>query len=108
MMTDHQAAAEIHPFTGRDVPWLVDAQALALGDKPFLHWQPDNASERSITYAEFATETQAYATGLAALGVTTGDRVVIHMRNCMEFLFAWYACSRLGAIAVTTNTRSTR
>jgi crotonobetaine/carnitine-CoA ligase len=108
MMALDRTAAQINPFTGRDVPWLVDAQASALGDKPFLHWHPDGVAESTISYAEFAAETLAYAAGLAALDVTMGDFVVIHMDNCPEFLFAWFACSRLGAVAVTTNTRSTR
>ncbi len=108
MIAPDRTPARIHPFTGRDVPWLVDAQASALGDKPFLHWQPDGPAERTISYAEFAAETLAYAAGLAALGLKKGDFVVIHMDNCPEFLFAWYACSRLGVVAVTTNTRSAR
>ena len=59
------------------------------------------------TYAEFGAEVAAFATALAARGVQSGQRVLIHLGNCPEFLIAWFACAHLGAVAVTTNTRST-
>ncbi|HEY1836698.1 MAG TPA: AMP-binding protein [Rhizomicrobium sp.] len=99
-------ASRFHPFAGRDLPWLVDAQAEHLADKVFLIWEPFNGPSQSWTYAQFAAETRRYAAGLHARGIAKGDFVTIHLENCPEFLFAWYACSRVGAIAVTTNTRS--
>lgn len=33
---------------------------------------------------------------------------MVHLDNSPEFLIAWFACARLGAIAVPTNTRSVR
>ena len=35
-----------------------------------------------------------------------GERVLIHLDNCAEALLAWYACTWLGAVAVTTNARA--
>ncbi len=32
--------------------------------------------------------------------------MLIHLDNCIEAILAWFACVELGAIAVTTNTRS--
>ena len=100
------AAPRHHSFTGRDLPWLVDAQAENRPDKIFIAWEPFTGPRRSWTYREFALETRRYAAGLAERGVAKGDFVTIHLENCPEFLIAWHACSRLGAIAVTTNTRS--
>jgi carnitine-CoA ligase len=96
-----------HQFTGRDLPWLVDAQAQARGERPYLIWESFEAPAQIWSYAAFAEETRAYAAGLAAKGVQRGEFVLLHMDNCPEFLFAWHACSRIGAIAVTTNTHST-
>ena len=39
-------------------------------------------------------------------GVGAGDRILIHLENCPEFLLSWFACAAVGAVAVTTNTRS--
>jgi crotonobetaine/carnitine-CoA ligase len=97
-----------HLFTGRDVPWLLDERARSHADKLFLAWEPFDGLPRSWTFAEFARETAAYAAGMAAWGIGKGDFVAIHLDNCPEFLFAWFGCSRLGAVAVTTNTRSTQ
>ena len=35
-----------------------------------------------------------------------GDKILIHCDNCPEMVLAWYACAKLGAVGVTTNTRS--
>lgn len=97
----------IHPFVGRDVPWLVDEQARRHGERPYLIWESFEAPAETWTYAAFAEETRTYAAGLAARGVKAGEFVLLHADNCPEFLFIWFACSRLGAIVVTTNTHST-
>ena len=46
------------------------------------------------------------AAGLAARSVTKGDKVLIHSENCPEMVLSWLACATLGAVAVTTNTKS--
>lgn len=95
-----------HTFTGRDVPWLLATRARTRADHTFLVWDPFEGEGRRWTYAEFAADVARVAGGLAARGIRQGDFVVIHLGNCPEFLLAWFACSQLGAIAVTTNTRS--
>lgn len=97
---------KFHPFTGRDVPWLVDMQARQQPDKLCLIWESFDGPQRRWTYAEFAEETRAYAAGLAAQGISADDVVVLHLDNCPEFLFVWHACTRIGAMVVTTNTKS--
>lgn len=97
---------DIHPFLGLDMPTLLERRATTTPEAPFLVWQPPEGEARLDTYAGFRDRVAALAGGLAALGVSTGDRVVIHLENCPEFLESWHACARLGAIAVTTNTRS--
>lgn len=96
-----------HAFTGRDVPWLVDAQAAIHGDRPYLVWEPFDGPSRTWSFAAFAEETRAYAAGLAGMGVKAGEFVLLHTENCPEFLLIWHACSRLGAVVVTTNAHST-
>ena len=46
------------------------------------------------------------AHGLLGRGIGPGDRVIVHLDNCPEFLLSWCACGLIGAVAVTTNTRS--
>ena len=51
------------------------------------------------TYEMIASEAERLARGMAAHGVKPGDRVAIHMMNRPEYIVAYYACFRLGAIA---------
>lgn len=99
-------AAAAFQFRGQDIPWLLDHRAEHRADHSFLVWEPKEGASRTWTYAEFAEETKKVAAGLAARGVTVGDMVLIHAENCPEAVVAWYACARVGAVAVTTNTRS--
>jgi crotonobetaine/carnitine-CoA ligase len=58
------------------------------------------------TVYSFATvnrHVNRYAAGLANLGVAKGDRVVIYMRSCVEFIFMAFAANKLGAIWVPIN-----
>src|SRR5262249_58294587 len=96
----------LHPFVGLDVPWLLRSRAETHGDRPYLIWDPFEGAGRTFTYREFARAVERFTAGLAARGVRKGDFVLIHLSNCPEFLVAWHACSRVGAVAVTTNTRS--
>lgn len=101
-----QKLGTLHPFTGQDVPWLLKARAENRGDHPFLVFVPFDGAPVTWTYAAFHEEVQKIAAGLADRGVSEGDFVLLHMGNCPEFLLTWHACSRLGAVVVTTNIRS--
>lgn len=102
-----RAAPALHAFSGRDLPWLVDTRAVLGSERVFLAWEPFFGDASTWTYSEFAEETRRYASGLAERGIGRGDFVVLHMGNSPEFMFLWFACARIGAVVVTTNTRST-
>jgi len=61
--------------------------------------------DRPVTYAELDGEARRLASGLAALGVARGDRVALWLPNLSAWLACFFACARLGAIAVSVNTR---
>src|SRR3954470_7967629 len=106
-MPNSQAAAGIvGPFDGLDVPWLLKMRAESRRDHPFLIWAPFEGAARSWTYGEFHDRAGALAAGLVKRGIKRGEYVLIHLDNCIEAMLAWFACVELGAIAVTTNTRS--
>jgi fatty-acyl-CoA synthase len=60
---------------------------------------------RVVSHQALATESARVARGLAALGVRRGDRVALWMPNVPAWLALLFACARLGAIAVSVNTR---
>jgi crotonobetaine/carnitine-CoA ligase len=96
----------VSPFAGIDVPWLLRLRAETRRDHPFLIWAPFDAPARAYAYGEFHERVGALAAGLWARGVRPGEFVLIHLDNCIEAVLAWFACAELGAVAVTTNTRS--
>ncbi|MDX6220778.1 MAG: fatty-acyl-CoA synthase [Frankiales bacterium] len=55
------------------------------------------------TYAELAAAVEDLARGLAARGISKGDRVGIWAPNCAEWVLVQYATARLGAVLVTIN-----
>ena len=91
---------------GQDIPWLLNHWATVKPDHPLLVWQPRVGAGRTWTYSQFLTDVRRLAAGLGARGIGKGDKVLIHADNCPEMVLAWYACAFLGAVGVTTNTRS--
>ena len=57
----------------------------------------------SLTYRELEALTNRFAHALLALGVAKGDRVCVLAPNCPEYLIAFYAIARVGAIASPMN-----
>ncbi len=49
------------------------------------------------------TEVERFSAVLAGLGVKKGDRVGLLLPNSPQYVIAWYACQRAGAIAVGNN-----
>lgn len=106
----HGIGQEIH-FDGRrlrcfqDRPPHLDAmlrqtasrypgrEALVLGDQ-------------RLSYSDFDAAVSRVAGNLYhGCGVRRGDRVALLMNNALEFAIAFFACARLGAIAVPIGTR---
>jgi len=96
----------VHPFAGRDVNWLLDWRAESRRDHPFLVWEPFAGDRKVWSYGEFRQCVLRVAAGLHKRGIKAGDFVLVHLDNCPELEFLWFACARIGAVVVTTNTRS--
>lgn len=61
--------------------------------------------DRPLAYGDLEDESRRVAHGLAALGVQHGDRVALWLPNVPAWLACFFACARLGAIALAVNTR---
>ena len=61
--------------------------------------------ERSVEYHVLAAKAEDYARFLRSSGVQGGDRVIIVGLNVIEWVVAYLAVMRLGAIAVPANNR---
>ena len=68
--------------------------------RPALHWEGEEGTTRSLTYAELLREVNRAAGGLRALGVTPGDRVALFMPMCAELVIAFFAVIKIGGIVL--------
>ncbi|MBY6092846.1 AMP-binding protein [Maritimibacter alkaliphilus] len=105
-VTDTPTTSKGDAFRGMSVTWLLDQWVQRQPDKTFVIWAPFDQPARQWTYAEMAREAKRFAAGLHARGVGEGDFVLMHHDNAPEFLGAWLGCAYVGAVPVTTNTRS--
>jgi fatty-acyl-CoA synthase len=62
--------------------------------------------EEQITYSGLNQRANRASCWLQSLGIEKGDRVVVMLNNCPEFIELFLACARLGAIFVPLNFRS--
>jgi 2-aminobenzoate-CoA ligase len=66
-------------------------------DRPAVYHQ-----EQVLSYGELGRRVNRLANGLAALGLGRGDRVLLRLPNCPEFVVTWLACQKLGVVTVAT------
>jgi fatty-acyl-CoA synthase len=88
----------VHPAA--DVWTLLADIAEETPDAPaFIH------GERTLSFVELLDCSARAAQGLSDLGVGPGDRVALWLPNVPAYPILYFACVRLGAIAVAVNTR---
>ncbi len=61
------------------------------------------SGDRSISYRQLHDWVGRFAGALHALGIAKGDRVVLRIPNCVEFVVCALALHRLGAVVVPSN-----
>ncbi len=68
---------------------------------------PDRAAiafyGKHLTYRRLMGEAERLSAALAELGVVRGDRVALVLPNCPQYVIAFYAIARLGAVVVGNN-----
>src|SRR5205085_12113136 len=79
---------------------LLEQRAQATPDKYFLFSEADG---RRYTYDEFDAAVNRATRLLAARGIRKGDAVSLLMPNSAEYIIAYFACFKLGALAGPVN-----
>jgi carnitine-CoA ligase len=94
----------VHSFVGQDVTTALAERVGRRGEHPFFVWEPGpEGVAASWSYADFATDVDRTAAGLVERGVRAGDAVMLLLDNSPAFAICWFACARLGVVAVDTN-----
>ena len=74
------------------------ATAARYPDRPAITFK-----DEPITFGAFDRESNRLASGLAALGLSSSDRMALYLPNCPQYELAFYAGSKLGAISCPMN-----
>ena len=106
-MTDHRpwfatypsgVPHTLEPYPNLSVFGMLEASARTHPEAPAIAW-----FGRKISYAALLREVECCSAALAGLGVGRGDRVALIMPNCPQYVIAFYATARLGAVVVGNN-----
>jgi long-chain acyl-CoA synthetase len=85
-------------FEERTVNELLDEQVDKYKDQKFI-WFLD----AWITYKQFQDYVKSFATALVNLGIKKRDVIGIFLPNCPQYIVAYFAITRIGAIASGIN-----
>ena len=87
--------------TGNMTSSLLDRHlAAGRGGHEAIVWEGEDGTVRRLGYAQLATQVNRFASGLAALGLRSGDAVGIYLPMAPEVAIAYLAAARLGCIVL--------
>ena len=80
-----------------------------------LHWVSTKMSEKTcivqdgteVSYSELWKNIELLAKAFLKMGLKQDDRIVIFLPNCKEFIYSFYALSRINVISVPLNPQLT-
>src|ERR1041385_8000693 len=84
----------------QNIAALLSARVAQAPNKPFLFSEPDG---RKFTYLEFQAAVDRAAAMLVSQGMVKGDVVSLLMPNSAEYIIAYFACWKIGALAGPVN-----
>ena len=80
------------------IPELLQERANQNADKTFLIFD-----DQQHSYQEIHENANRLAANLAKRGVGKGDKLLLIMRNCLEFVYLFLGAGRIGAVIVPIN-----
>ncbi|MDQ6661812.1 MAG: AMP-binding protein [Chloroflexota bacterium] len=87
----------------RTLRQLLEYRVATIPDEPFVIYDDLEGGVTRLSYAMFDAQVNRTANVLRALGVSKGDKINIHLPNCLEFLYLWFGAAKIGAVMVPTN-----
>jgi long-chain acyl-CoA synthetase len=85
-------------FEEKSLNEFLDEQVEKYSDMNFI-WFLDSW----ITYRKFQGFVKSFAIALTNQGIQKGDVIALHLPNCPQYIVAYYAITRIGAIATGIN-----
>jgi acyl-CoA synthetase (AMP-forming)/AMP-acid ligase II len=77
---------------------LIEDRVAGTPDKVYLYFE-----DQEITYTDFDRTINRMSNRMLDWGIQKGDRFAIHLSNCPEYLYTWFALNKIGAMEVPIN-----
>ena len=90
----------------RTLRLLLEYRASTAPDKTFVIYDDMVGNVTRLSYATFNERVNRTANLLLALGIGKGDKLNLHLTNCLPFLYLWFGAAKIGAVIMPTNTAS--
>lgn len=82
---------------------ILEYRAQTVPEQPFVTFDDVDGGETRYSYADFDRRVNRTAHMLRSLDVGAGDKINLHLGNCVEFLLLWFAAAKIGAVIMPTN-----
>jgi malonyl-CoA/methylmalonyl-CoA synthetase len=82
---------------------LFDLSLIGRASRIALEYAAEDGVTRRLTFGELDERASRMAHELTARGLRRGDRLCVHLGNCVEFIVLFLASARLGVIFVPIN-----
>ena len=82
---------------------ILEYRADTIPDELFVLFDDIDAGVSSYSYGAFDASVNRTAGMLRDLGIGAGDKINLHLGNCVEFLLLWFAAAKVGAVIMPTN-----
>src|SRR5438094_464967 len=97
-------AHSLAPYPERSLYSILDESARRHPGAPAIaFWLPGAPMGKPLTYRDLLKQVEQSSGVLLSLGGQRGDRVRLLLPNCPQFVIAYYATLRIGAIVVGNN-----
>ncbi|MBM7647718.1 feruloyl-CoA synthase [Bacillus ectoiniformans] len=83
-----------------NIGYYLSLNSRRIGEKPAIY-----CDQKMYTYKELNDEVNSLANGLLQLGISKGEKVALLMKNSDQFVIAFYAAAKIGAVIVPINFR---
>jgi long-chain acyl-CoA synthetase len=96
--------ASLAPYPEKSLYSLLEEAAARHPRSPAVaFWLPGAPMGKTLSYAQLVKQVDQFARVLVSLGVQRGDRIGLVLPNCPQYVIAYYATLRIGAIVVGNN-----
>jgi len=94
----------LEPYEETSLYSILEDAAGRFPEAPAIaFWLPGAPMAKTMSYRELLRQVEQFSSVLASLRVAKGDRVGLVLPNCPQYVIAYYATLRIGAVIVGNN-----